>query len=83
MPTYRRANVHGGTYFFTVVTYRRRPIFSDARAFALLGESFRECRADWPFTLDAVVVLPDHLHAIMSLPPGEANFSGRWSVIKH
>jgi putative transposase len=43
MPQYRRARLHGGTYFFTVVTYRRRPIFSNATARKLLGDSFREC----------------------------------------
>jgi putative transposase len=34
------------------------------------------------FYMDAVVVLPDHLHCIWILPPGETNFSTRWNLIK-
>ncbi|MBX3437567.1 MAG: transposase [Planctomycetaceae bacterium] len=82
MPHYRRARLHGGTFFFTVVTYLRRPIFGDAAARKMLGNSFRECLARQPFQLDAIVLLPDHLHSIWSLPPGDADFSGRWSRIK-
>ncbi len=71
-----------GTCFFTVVTYRRRPIFAHGAARTLLGDSFRECLARQPFQLDAIVSLPDHLHAIWSLPPCDADFSGRWKRIK-
>jgi putative transposase len=82
MPNYRRAFVPGGTYFFTVVTHRRRPLFGDERYRTLLGTAMRTCRQDWPFTVDAMVLLPDHLHAIWTLPPGDDRYSGRWSVIK-
>ena len=82
MPQYRRAKLHGGTYFFTLVTYRRRPIFNDPTARTLLGNSFRDCLARRPFQLDAIVLLPDHLHAIWTLPPGDADYSLRWSRIK-
>jgi REP element-mobilizing transposase RayT len=36
----------------------------------------------FPFIIDAVVVLPDHMHAIWTLPPGDADFSLRWKLIK-
>ena len=49
MPNYRRAFVPGGTFFFSVVTYHRRPIFAVATARELLGNSFRECLARQPF----------------------------------
>ncbi len=82
MPNYRRAHVPGGTYFFTVVTHHRRRLFHLQQNRRLLGEAFRECKRAWPFEMNAIVLLPDHLHAIWTLPPGDENYSGRWSVIK-
>ena len=82
MPSYRRAYVPGGTYFFTVVTHQRRHLFDREENRTLLGNAFRECRQTWPFEINAIVLLPDHLHAIWTLPRGDDNYSGRWSVIK-
>jgi len=82
MPNYRRAYVPGGTFFFTVVTHQRRRLFHVAANRTWLGEVVRECQRDWPFEMHAVVLLPDHLHALWTLPPGDADYSGRWSVIK-
>jgi putative transposase len=82
MPNYRRAKVHGGTYFFTVVTHGRAPLLADNVALETLGACFRECQERSPFTVDAIVVLPDHLHAIWSLPSGDADYSSRWAWIK-
>ena len=82
MPRYKRARVEGGTYFFTVVTDRRRKIFADPIACRLLGSILRRCQDRWPFDIDAIVLLPDHLHAIWSLPPGDADYSTRWCWIK-
>lgn len=82
MPNYRRAYVPGGTIFFTVVTYCRRQIFQDETARQILGDKFRDCQRDWPFEINAIVLLPDHLHAIWTLPPGDSNYSARWSWIK-
>jgi len=78
MPDYRRAIIPGGTFFFTVVTYQRREIFADSPAREMLGKSIRECIERKPFQLDAIVLLPDHLHSIWSLPPGDEDFSGWW-----
>lgn len=44
--------------------------------------AFRQVRARHPFTIDAAVVLPDHLHAIWTLPAGDADFATRWRLIK-
>jgi putative transposase len=82
MPDYRRAFVPGGTFFFTLVTNLRRPIFNSESSRNLLGKLFRQCQAQWPFTVDAIVLLPDHLHAIWSLPPGDSGYSRRWAWIK-
>jgi putative transposase len=82
MPNFRRAIVPGGTFFFTVVTYQRAPILCEPRAIELLRCVLRTCVARWPFQIDAIVVLPDHLHAIWTLPPGDSSYSARWGWLK-
>jgi putative transposase len=82
MPNWRRAWVPGGTFFFTVVTDGRFPLFADAQARSLLGEKFRLCQRRWPFDIVAIVLLPDHLHAIWSMPRGDTAYSNRWAWIK-
>ena len=79
---YRRAFVPGGTFFFTVVTDRRRPVLASDEAVAALRNAFRSVRLSRPFQIDAIVVLPDHLHCIWTLPSGDADFSTRWRLIK-
>lgn len=81
MVGYRRAFVPGGTFFFTVTLADRRSHVLVDHADAL-RHAFRQARQDRAFSLDAIVVLPDHLHAIMTLPDGDADFSGRWRRIK-
>jgi putative transposase len=82
MSDYRRNFEPGGTYFFTVVTERRAPLFANERAQHLLGEVMRECQSAYPFTLIAIVLLPDHLHALWELPAGDDRYSQRWKRIK-
>ncbi len=79
---YRRAFHPGGSFFFTVVTARRRPILATAAAVEVLRSALRTVRAVHPFTVEAMVVLPDHLHCIWTLPPGDADFSTRWRLVK-
>jgi putative transposase len=79
---YRRAFTPGGTFFFTLVTDQRRPIFASNTAIDVLRDAIRTVRSQRPFTIDAMVVLPDHLHALWSLPPGDSDFSTRWRLIK-
>lgn len=79
---YRRAFVNGGSFFFTLVTERRRPIFSSDEAVGVLRSAFRSVHEKLPFSLDAIVVLPDHLHCIWTLPPDDADFATRWRLIK-
>ena len=81
MVRYRRNFMPGGTYFFTVTLADRRSTILVDRIAALRGAFRITCR-ERPFSIDAVVVLPDHLHAILTLPPGDADFSGRWRRIK-
>jgi putative transposase len=79
---YRRATTPGATYFFTVVTYQRQKLFQAPETVEYLRHAFRTVKATHPFTIEAIVVLPDHLHCIWTLPPGDANFSTRWRLIK-
>jgi len=81
MSRYRRSLVGGGTYFFTVTLADRRS--------SLLVEHIERLRAvygrvqrEHPFETVAICVLPDHLHAVWTLPTDDADFSLRWSLIK-
>jgi|SRR5579885_1079845 len=82
MPHYRRNYVPGGTYFFTVVTHQRRPILTSELGRRCLREALLQVQQKHPFEVFAIVLLPDHLHTIWTLPPKDANFSLRWRKIK-
>jgi putative transposase len=78
---YRRNFIEGGSFFFTVnLTDRRSHLLIER--IDLLRQSFRYTQSRHPFTIDAVVVLPDHLHAIWTLPSGDADYAVRWRLIK-
>lgn len=81
MAKYTRFEVPGGTYFFTVRLEDRR---SDllVREVALLRAVVRSCQVRDPFAIDSAVILPDRLHMIWTLPPGDAAYSARWRQIK-
>ena len=82
MPNYRRLKVEGATYFFTVCANKRRGNQLFVENIDLLHQVFWEVRKDHPFVLDAIVILPDHLHCIWSLPAGDADYKMRWALIK-
>jgi len=82
MPNYRRARASGGTFFFTVVTYRRRPILDRPASRQALREIIDDVRQRHLFSVDAWVLLPEHLHCIWTLPKGSSDFSLRWGLIK-
>jgi putative transposase len=80
MTDYRR-NYFGDTYFFTVnINNRREPLLTEN--IDILRASFKEAINHYPFTIDAIVVLPDHLHCIWTLPFDDKNYSRRWRLIK-
>jgi putative transposase len=81
MPQYIRAFVPGGTFFFTVTLLERRGRLLTENI-DHLREAFKAARRRRPFTIEAIVILPDHLHCIWTLPPGDADFSTRWHDIK-
>jgi putative transposase len=82
MSHYRRADTEGATYFFTVVSYRRQRILCDAPMRAALREAIKEVKTRYPFTVEAWVLLPDHMHCLWTLPEGDADFAVRWGLIK-
>jgi putative transposase len=81
MSNYRRTWAPGATYFFTLAIADREQ--------ALLVEHIGALRAAYawthrlhPFQTHAIVVLPDHLHAVWTLPDDTADFAIRWKLIK-
>jgi putative transposase len=78
---YRRANVAGATYFFTVNVAERRTGLLVEHIDAL-REALRRVKRTHPFRIDALVVLPDHLHALWTLSQDDADFATRWMLIK-
>jgi putative transposase len=82
MSNYRRNYVPGGTYFFTVVTYRRRQFLTSDLARACLHEAFEIIRQKLPFEIVAIVLLPDHWHTVWTLPRGDSRYSLRIRQIK-
>ena len=81
MPNYIRARVSGGTFFFTVTLADRSSNLLIERVDDLRA-SFALAQRDMPFQCDAMVVLPDHLHAVWTLPDGDDDFSTRWKRIE-
>jgi putative transposase len=78
---YRRVRIEGGCYFFTVALADRKSDLLVANINALRA-AVKMAKANHPFTIDAMVVLPDHLHALWTLPQGDCNYSMRWMLIK-
>ena len=81
MPNYRRAFVAGGCWFFTVNLFDRRERLLVDHIDAL-RRAVAATRRKLPFEIDAMVILPDHIHAVLSLPSDDADFSTRWRLIK-
>jgi putative transposase len=81
MVRYRRNRVAGGTFFFTLALDDRRSTALVDHIGALRA-AFRAARQERAFVLDAIVILPDHLHVVMTLPADDADFAGRWRRIK-
>ncbi|QLH40389.1 MAG: transposase [Defluviicoccus sp.] len=82
MPDYRRFRVPGGSAFFTVTLRQRRDTTLLTDRIELLRNAVRRVRRARPFRIDAWVVLPEHLHCIWTLPPGDADNATRWRLIK-
>jgi len=82
MANYRRAFIPGGTWFFTVNLLQRHDNDLLVREIDVLRTTVRRVRTRYPFHINAWVVLPEHLHCVWTLPPGDSDFSTRWRLIK-
>ncbi len=81
MGRYRRNRI-GKTFFFTTVTDGRQPILTTDLGRCVLRHSISAVRHDLPFRIVAIVLLPDHLHAIWEMPSSDTDYSKRWRLIK-
>ena len=81
MTNYRRMRVAGGTYFFTVKLCNPKSQLLVEQVGALRA-AFRTVMTAHPFVIDAIVIMPNHLHTLWTLPPEDCDYSTRWRQIK-
>ncbi len=79
---YRRLRIPGALWFFTLVTYQRRIIFDNECTIAKLMRAIKKVTVIKPCQIEAYVILPDHIHLIMSLPEADSDYSSRIRMIK-
>jgi putative transposase len=79
---YGRPHTKGDTFFFTVSTLNRLPFLCTATGVQSMREALRTVGRSHPFSLNAFVLLPDHLHCLWTLPGGDSDFTVRWAEIK-
>jgi putative transposase len=82
MRRYIRTRTPGATWFFTANLAERKGNRLLVERIGALRAAFTATRRDHPFTINAIVVLPDHLHAIWTLPEGDSDYATRWALIK-
>jgi putative transposase len=82
MTEYRRPKIAGATWFFTVNLAQRHGNLLLVDNIEHLRNTFRKVKVTHPFEIDAIVVLPDHIHCIWTLPDGDADYATRWGLIK-
>ncbi|HHO68580.1 MAG TPA: transposase [Gammaproteobacteria bacterium] len=81
MPDHRRARTPGGRYFFTLtLQHRRRELLT--RHIGNIYTAIGKVLATRPVSMDALVILPDHLHTLWTLPTGDDDYPTRWALIK-
>ena len=82
MPNYRRYHSRSNCHFFTLVSYQRKPFFIQPEFRTIFHNSIKQIQQKHPFEIDAMVLLPDHLHCILTFPDNDTDYSRRWSMIK-
>ncbi len=82
MPEYRRANIPGSSVFVTIVTHERAKLFSMPENINKLRQACSIVMTEKPFTIDAAVILPEHIHFLWTLPPGDRDYSYRVGRMK-
>lgn len=79
---YRRTYQPGSTYFFTIVTHQRQPLFAESDNVQKLRQAIASVKFRHAFRIDAIVVLPDHIHCLLAMPSDDADYSTRIRLIK-
>ena len=82
MPEYRHIYVPGGTFFITLVTYQRKPLFSNPENISKLRYAVATARSEMPFEIVRAVVLPNHIHFLWTLPADDLAYSKRVGRLK-
>lgn len=82
MSNYRRLYQPGATWFFTVNLAQRHDNTLLVDNIDLLRTAFRYVQNRYPFALDAVAVMPDHLHCLWTLPESDTDYATRWRLLK-
>ena len=82
MPEYRRTFIPGGSYFLTLTTYNRTPLFQSPENISRLRTAIKTVKLEMPFDIVGAVTLPDHLHFIWTLPPDDERYSIRVGRLK-
>jgi putative transposase len=82
VPEYRRANIPGSSIFLTFITYQRQPLFSSPENIDKLRQACALIMVEKPFTIDAAVILPEHIHFLWTLPPDDPDYSYRVGRMK-
>ncbi|MBN2415021.1 transposase [bacterium] len=82
MSNYRRIYIPGGTYFLTLVTHERRPFLTSDTAIHIFKKSWQYVQKCMPFALNAVCVLPEHIHLLITLPANDDDYSRRIKMLK-
>ena len=79
---YRRVQITGATYFFTLVTFEREPLFAAEGAVELRRNALAKIQRQRPFVIEAEAVLPDHIHMLWTMPDGDADYATRIRLAK-
>ena len=82
MTNYRRLYIEGATWFFTVNLAQRKNKSLLVDEIDLLRQSFRYVKKRHPFVTNAIVIMPEHLHCLWTLPEGDTDYSTRWRLLK-
>jgi putative transposase len=69
-------------WFFTVNLADRKNNHLFIDKIDVLRDAFLYVKQRKPFHIDAIVIMPDHLHVIWTLPPDDGNYSVRWNMLK-
>ena len=82
MTGYRRFYTANATWFFTVNLAERHDNHLLIEQIDALRAAFRYVKKRRAFHVDAIVIMPDYLHCIWTLPPDDADFSTHWNLLK-